>query len=61
MVKLNTYVVSYEYSDGTIYAKEISAKTKEDASKFIESVIKSSQTVKVQTKEEFENQEGAVL
>lgn len=43
---MKTYIVTYEYSDGTIYKINIVARNKEHAKDFIEAKFKDSRAIK---------------
>lgn len=45
---MNNYIVTYEYSDGTIYEIEIPARNKEHAKEFIEAKFKDSRVLRVE-------------
>lgn len=45
---MNNYIVTYEYSDETIYSIEIQAKNKNDAKKFIEVKFKHCKVLEVE-------------
>lgn len=48
MTKSKPYIVTYEYSDGTVYAKMIPARSKQEAAEFIESKFKDSTAIEVE-------------